>query len=854
MGDELSVLLKFRGDAGGAKQAAGEARAAISQLRQSSTADLKGIQTASTASLGSVTQSLSQITAGIPGVGRAFSGLSSQLTTVSEAATGAETGIAAMAGPIAAAAIGIGVMVGAVISLGKELFNLTKQTAEFEGKFQDLSQQVGVSVETLSTLDVIASTTGGSIETVTASLGIFQKNLEAAHAPTSKQSKLLKELGVTSLDTETALRQTIKGLFALGEGEKQTAASLELFGRGGRFVNAILKESGGDLDAATAKFQELGLVISGPAAAAADQFNDQLEIIGRQLSAVAYKIGNQTIPIFAVLFEDISKALAESSSGWQSWESVIETTTAAAIAHVKAFVEFIESRGTLDYSTLFFIERDSLLQRARALRTQLQIEDVTERAARLAESGGAPGDRPDGKKAAAEAAARAAKEIAISQRALEESTRFNRAVLERERDLDLKSIEEWLTASNAAANQYLKDQQEIFNQERANAERFIAGRQDLALALQEIDQKETKAQNDFILTTIKNQDEANKRRAQLELNLNRQLSAIRDAAREGERQRVQDDLDRSIIVESEAISRQLALLKDEHEQRLTLLNLELGQITISAERKIEIDNLKLESEQRYTDAVERLTRLRIEALNKEQAERQAAEIQGRTQRLSPDDIAAQAGAAANAATVDLIAGADAVAEANLRHLETVNTLKDAYQGFASSLGSGVGQIIQSLVLMGKVGPDGFRKVTAAALASVSARAAADAIYELAIGFAALTPWGAAVYGPAGFHFHAAALLGGIALGAGAAGRVAAGNLFSQGSSGSSGGNGSRAGNGGNTPPSPIDLIRPQQREEIHIFVHSEPGPGFPDNIINTVIRDVQRNGPVRDLIIRTSES
>src|SRR5688572_9744221 len=151
----------------------------------------------------------------IPGVG----GLASEFASVTTAATAAT-------GAVAGFVVGGGVLVGILAAVGKQVFDLTKQTAEFQGKFFDLSQQVGVVVETLSTLDVIASTTGGNIDTVAASMAIFQKNLEDAHDPTSEEAKLLKQLGVTSLDTETALRQTLKGLFAMGEGARQTDSVL----------------------------------------------------------------------------------------------------------------------------------------------------------------------------------------------------------------------------------------------------------------------------------------------------------------------------------------------------------------------------------------------------------------------------------------------------------------------------------------------------------------------------------------------------------------------------------------------------------------------------------------------------
>lgn len=109
---------------------------------------------------------------------------------------------------------------------------------------------------------------------------------------------------------------------------------------------------------------------------------------------------------------------------------------------------------------------------------------------------------------------------------------------------------------------------------------------------------------------------------------------------------------------------------------------------------------------------------------------------------------------------------------------------------------GLGNIIQNLILMGTAGPNAMRKVTASVLASVAAQAAVQAIMFTAYGIAALTPWGAAIYGPAAPWFKAALVMASVAAVTGGLGRAAAGNAFSGETSGSSaGGFGSESDNG-----------------------------------------------------------
>src|SRR5262249_27963983 len=147
--------------------------------------------------------------------------------------------IGAMGGPIGVAGVALAAMTLASVALTKAFLDLVVSTADWEGKLIDLSQKTGISVETLSALEVVARTTGGSLEQLTASLGIFQKNLEEAQTEGTKAAQVFEKLGVSTGDTEQALRDTVKALAEMPEGFEQTALALEVFGRGGKAFLAI---------------------------------------------------------------------------------------------------------------------------------------------------------------------------------------------------------------------------------------------------------------------------------------------------------------------------------------------------------------------------------------------------------------------------------------------------------------------------------------------------------------------------------------------------------------------------------------------------------------------------------------
>jgi hypothetical protein len=243
----------------------------------------------------------------IPQLARADAEIAALTASTSEAGAG----FAALAGPIGIAVVAVAALVVAVGLAEKKMFDLAEASAKVEGRFVDLSQQTGISTELLSGFDVLASTTGTSLEALSASFGIFQKHLEEARDPMSNSAGLLNELGIQTLDTESALRQSFAVLARMPEGYRQTALALELFGRGGKSVLAIIKETNGDLDTAIKRFRDLGLIVSEEDAKAADKFNDELEILNRQITDLEVELGKQFLPAaldIVVAFGDLIKS------------------------------------------------------------------------------------------------------------------------------------------------------------------------------------------------------------------------------------------------------------------------------------------------------------------------------------------------------------------------------------------------------------------------------------------------------------------------------------------------------------------------------------------------------------------
>jgi len=235
------------------------------------------------------------------------------------------------AGAVGLVVAGMGLLSAAVTSAASEIWSLANTAADAGGEVFDLTQKVNFSAETISGLGQAGKRAGVDFQSFNASLGIFDKTMEKAKDGTKETVAVFKELGITSRDNETALRQAFTGLNDLGSSGRQTALAMQLFGKSGRDVLAVIKETNGDIDTAIEHYRRLGTVISTEDAAAADAFGDSLTQLREQLKGVERQLGQNTLPTFTAFFDEISKQIEGDQDRWYSWSNTINTVTTIAL-------------------------------------------------------------------------------------------------------------------------------------------------------------------------------------------------------------------------------------------------------------------------------------------------------------------------------------------------------------------------------------------------------------------------------------------------------------------------------------------------------------------------------------------
>ena len=195
--------------------------------------------------------------------------------------------------------------VGAAVGLGAAFVKVQKDLDKLGKSAKDA--QIGV--ETFQKWQFAASQSGVSAEEFAASLGRAQKRIgEFAARGTGAAAKSLEKLGVSlrtvdgdMRDQESILRDYFRALDSLGSAQERTSAITDLFGANARKMTLAFGQGTEVIEDFERQAESLGLVISGNTIAAAEDFNDQLDILQRVLQGkIAENMGKIAPSIIAV--------------------------------------------------------------------------------------------------------------------------------------------------------------------------------------------------------------------------------------------------------------------------------------------------------------------------------------------------------------------------------------------------------------------------------------------------------------------------------------------------------------------------------------------------------------------------
>lgn len=219
----------------------------------------------------------------------------------------------------------------------------------------EMSQRVGVSVETLSVWKPAAEQSGVSGESFEKGLRKLSTTMLEAATGSEDAARGFSAVGVEFKNQDGTLRATDQVLLDLAErfkampdGAEKTALAVQLFGKSGAELIPFLNQGRDGINELAAEMQALGVQMSSETAAQAGNFNDALD----KLHLATTSIGNQIIASLLPALNDMAGGMVESAKQGGTLRAILDgvvlvlKTLALGAATVgKAFVALGEAIG-----------------------------------------------------------------------------------------------------------------------------------------------------------------------------------------------------------------------------------------------------------------------------------------------------------------------------------------------------------------------------------------------------------------------------------------------------------------------------------------------------------------------------
>lgn len=209
-----------------------------------------------------------------------------------------------------------------------------KEFLDMAGNVADLSARLDISTDTVQEWQATFGKAGIPIESVAKSSEILSQKLLGGDKSAVAALQAMG-LSVAELQAMNPDERFIKVADAVGQLQNQDdkiAASKGLFGKGGPELLAALD---GHLGDTIDQIREMGLVIDGETIAAADEFGDQLGLMGTQLLGIVATVVGPLLPALSALGNVLSWI------GRNIVEPVLNVAIRAAMTLLAGFVEVV---------------------------------------------------------------------------------------------------------------------------------------------------------------------------------------------------------------------------------------------------------------------------------------------------------------------------------------------------------------------------------------------------------------------------------------------------------------------------------------------------------------------------------
>ena len=222
-----------------------------------------------------------------------------------------------------AEATAAGVVIGQfAVDAARSIATFAKQTIDAADNIAKVSQSTGMAAESISQLGYAADLSGVSQDELSTALVKLNKAAVEAAEGGKTQAQAFESLGVKVRDaagkikpTEQLLTEVAQAFSELKDGPGKSALAMDIFGKSGAKLIPLLNNGRQGLADLRAEAVQFGQSISGEAAAAAEQFNDNLARLQRAAQGVVITMTGELLPTLAAVTEAAVDAAKETGAG-----------------------------------------------------------------------------------------------------------------------------------------------------------------------------------------------------------------------------------------------------------------------------------------------------------------------------------------------------------------------------------------------------------------------------------------------------------------------------------------------------------------------------------------------------------
>lgn len=240
------------------------------------------------------------------------------LKKITASAEGAKSALGKMKNDLMAIGAGVG-----VVGIGAKL---AKEAIQWDVAVKKLSGITGATAKETSELLAVANYMGIAMEDSAGAFAKFSKNvgaakekMEVARAEGKLGTDIFSKLGYTleqiqGKNTVEVFKMIQERLRGMKDGAEKTRVEMELFGRTGYQMHAMLNMSAEQMDKVAERAKAMGLIIDDDAASKSAKLNRELKDLENTGKRLAVSIGHELVPVF----NDYAKGVLDVAKEFES--------------------------------------------------------------------------------------------------------------------------------------------------------------------------------------------------------------------------------------------------------------------------------------------------------------------------------------------------------------------------------------------------------------------------------------------------------------------------------------------------------------------------------------------------------